>query len=92
MPWRPRGSHVPCVFVSQPKEEGPGQEEGQVALGVTEPQGFSEPGQQQEGNSSLRLPVSAATGFLPFCPLPARGRRASPYYMQIVGKFTSVSF
>lgn len=58
-----------------------------------EPQGFSELGQEQEGNSSLELPVPAAAGLLPSCPLPPpRGRRASPCRMQIVGKFTSVSF
>lgn len=35
-----------------------------------EPQGFSELGQEQEGNSSLELPVPAAAGLLPSCPLP----------------------
>lgn len=66
----PRGNHVLCVFVSWQKEEGPGREEGQVVAGEAKPPGLSELGQEPEGNSSLELPVSAATGFLPCRPLP----------------------
>lgn len=43
-----------------------------------EPQGFSELGQEQEGNSSLELPVPAAAGLLPSCPLPPEGQAGQP--------------
>lgn len=99
----PGDSPVWPVFVSW-QEEGPGRRRGLgagcseepgsrvVCLPACLPVGLSGPGQWLEGNSSMRLPVSAAAGFLPCRPLPPKCRRASPHHMQIVGKFTSVSF
>lgn len=76
--------------------EGGGADRGggwpEELAGEAEPLGVSELRLYLEGNSSLKLPVSAVSGFLPCRPLPHRGRRASPHRMQIVGKFTSVSF
>ena len=63
--------------------------------------GVSELGWPRKGNSSLTLPVSAAAWFLPCCYTHThththtdthKGRPANPHHMQIVGKFTSVSF
>lgn len=46
--------------------------------GEAEPLGVSELRLELEGNSSLRLPVSAVSGFLPWCPSTTRAGGPAP--------------